>query len=62
MLIAHDPHASVFDLTGKALGGWVKIAADGLLEDSHVQAYVEMAVLFTGSLPNKPKKRRKPIS
>ena len=31
MLIAHDPHASVFDLTGKALDRWVKIVPGGLL-------------------------------
>ena len=62
MLIAHDPHASIFDLTGKALGYWVKIAPDGPLENLYLQAYTEMAVLFTGSLPRKPKKQRNPIN
>lgn len=62
MLIAHDPYASILELTGKALGHWVKIAPDGLLENSLLQAYVEMVVLFTGSLPHKPKKQRNPIS
>ena len=34
MLIAHDPHAGVFDLAGKALGHWVKIGPGGLRENS----------------------------
>ena len=62
MLIAHDPHAGVSNLAGKALGHWVKIGPGGLLENSHLQAYVDMAVLSTGSLPHKPKKQRKLIS
>ena len=62
MLTAHDPHASIFDLTGKALGHWRKIAPGKLLKNSHLQAYVEMADLFTGSLPHKPEKQKNPIS
>ena len=62
MLIAHDPHAGVFDLAGKALGHWVKIGPGEMLENSQLQAYVEMAGLLTGSLLHKPKKQKKPIS
>ena len=61
MLIAHDPRASIFDLIGKAMGGWVKIVPDGLLKDWHLQVYSEMVVLFTGSLPNKTKNIAKQI-
>jgi hypothetical protein len=57
-LATQDPYATPFDLTGKPLRGWVKVAPDGFTEDAQLHRYIDMAVLFTGSLPSKTAKSR----
>ena len=52
-LVESDPHARLFDLNGKTMTGWVMIAADALGEDEDLQNYIDMAMLFTCTLPPK---------
>ena len=48
-----DPHARLFDLNGKTMRGWGIIAACVLSEDEDLQNYIDMAMLFTCTLPLK---------
>ena len=47
------PHAREMDFTGRALKGFVYVDADGLSEDSGLQAWVDLGTEFAGSLPPK---------
>ena len=55
-LVEGDPHARLFDLNGKTVKGWVMIATDALGEDEDLQNYIDMAMLFTCTLPPKTAK------
>ncbi len=55
-LVEGDPHARLFDLNGKTMKGWVMIATDALGEDEDLQNYIDMAMLFTCTLPPKTAK------
>ena len=55
-LVKGDPHARLFDLNGKTMKGWVMIATDALGEDEDLQNYIDMAMLFTCTLPPKTAK------
>ena len=52
-LVKADPHARLFDLNGKTMKGWVMIASDVLGENEDLQNYIDMAMLFTCTLPPK---------
>ena len=52
-LVESDPHARLFDLNGKTMKGWVMIASDVLGENEDLQNYIDMAMLFTCTLPPK---------
>ncbi|MAT69269.1 MAG: RNA methyltransferase [Planctomycetaceae bacterium] len=47
------PHARPFDMTGKALRGWVMIDPPGIARDEDLQAWVAQAVEFVQTLPAK---------
>ena len=51
-LVEDDTHARLFDLNGKTMKGWVTIA-DALGEDENLQNYIDMAMLYTCTLPPK---------
>ena len=55
-LVGDDPHARLFDLNGKTMKGWVMIATDALGEEDDLQNYIDMAMLFTCTLPPKTAK------
>jgi hypothetical protein len=55
-LVETDPHARLFDLNSKTMKGWVMIATDALGEDEDLQNYIDMAMLFTCTLPPKTAK------
>ena len=55
-LVETNPHARLFDLNGKNMKGWVRIATDALGEDEDLQNYIDMAMLFTCTLPPKTAK------
>ena len=52
-LVGVDPHARLFDLNGKTMKEWAMIATDALGEDEDLQNYIDMAMLFTCTLPPK---------
>jgi len=48
-----QPHVREFDITGKAMKGWVLVEAEGLAEDRELKAWVERAWRFVETLPAK---------
>jgi hypothetical protein len=48
-----EPHARVFDLTGRPMKGWLLIAADGIATDGDLSSWVERSAAFARSLPAK---------
>ncbi len=48
-----EPHVGEFDITGKAMKGWVMVAAEGVADEGAVQAWVKRAIMFVGKLPRK---------
>ena len=53
--IRDEPHVRVMDLTGRVMQGWAMIAPEGVAEDSELQRYVDMAIMFCAALPPKAK-------
>ncbi len=47
------PHAKKFDLTGKAMTGWVMVLSTSLDSDEELSDWVQKAVLFVRMLPPK---------
>jgi hypothetical protein len=47
------PHAKKFDLTGKALTGWVMVLSRGLDSDKPLGEWVQKAIRFVRTLPPK---------
>ena len=48
-----QPHAREFDLTGRAMTGWVTVAPEGYEDDEALQGWVQQGVDFALSLPAK---------
>ena len=48
-----EPHAQVFDMSGRPMRGWVFVEADGLANDDDVAAWVSRGAAFAASLPAK---------
>lgn len=47
------PHAGKFDLTGKALTGWVMVLSEALDDDDDLNDWLQRAVSFVRTLPPK---------
>jgi TfoX/Sxy family transcriptional regulator of competence genes len=47
------PHTKFFDITGKALKGWVMVEPQGCATESALKAWVEQGLAFARSLPGK---------
>jgi TfoX N-terminal domain len=47
------PHVEPFVMRGRAMHGWVRVAAEGLADDSELQRWVEAGVGHARSLPPK---------
>jgi len=47
------PHAREFDITGRAMTGWVSVDAAGLEDDTAYEEWVHDGVAFARSLPAK---------
>ena len=47
------PHVKEFDITGRAMKGWVLVEAEGLDEDRQLIAWIQRAEEFVGTLPAK---------
>jgi TfoX/Sxy family transcriptional regulator of competence genes len=47
------PHTKLFDITGKALKGWVMVEPQGCATQANLIAWVEQGLAFARSLPGK---------
>ena len=47
------PHVKVFDITGKAMRGWVMVGPGGLEGDDDLRRWCEAAIKFVRTLPEK---------
>src|SRR5262249_48945078 len=50
-----EPHVSEFNITGRAMKGWVLVAPEGVEADDELSGWVQRAVKFVGALPAKEK-------
>lgn len=48
-----EPHVGEFDITGRAMKGWVMVSPGGIGEDSHLHEWIECALSFVCTLPPK---------
>jgi hypothetical protein len=48
-----EPHVSEFDITGRAMKGWVLVAPEGVEADDELSGWLQRAVKFVGKLPAK---------
>jgi len=48
-----EQHVGEFDITGKAMKGWVMVKPDGVADDGALKKWVQVAVKFVGKLPAK---------
>jgi TfoX/Sxy family transcriptional regulator of competence genes len=48
-----QPHAREFDITGRAMKGWVMVEPAGVRRDSELSEWVGQAIDFVSGLPGK---------
>ena len=48
-----EPHVRVFDITGKPMRNWAAVEPDGVEDDDQLTAWVERAMAFVRTLPQK---------
>ena len=48
-----QPHAGVFDMTGRPMTGWVKVAPAGCAQEKDLRDWVQKGVDFALTLPPK---------
>jgi TfoX/Sxy family transcriptional regulator of competence genes len=48
-----QPHATLMEMGGRTMAGWIRIAPDGLTTHSALSAWVAQSVAFVKSLPPK---------
>ena len=48
-----EPYVKEFDVTGKAMKGWVMVEAEGVAEDDALNTWVTRALKFAAKLPAK---------
>src|SRR6516164_4612662 len=48
-----EPHVKEFDITGRAMKGWVLVAPEGVDADEQLKGWIERAVKFVKTLPAK---------
>src|SRR5437870_7111652 len=46
-----EPHVKEFDITGRAMKGWVLVAPKGIEDDGRLNDWIKRAVKFVGKLP-----------
>jgi TfoX/Sxy family transcriptional regulator of competence genes len=49
-----DPHAERFEMRGRAMQGWLRVDADGVLTERLLEPWVRRGVVYARSLPPKP--------
>ena len=48
-----EPHVKEFDITGRAMKGWVLVGPEGVEDDEQLTDWIGRAVKFVGKLPAK---------
>jgi TfoX/Sxy family transcriptional regulator of competence genes len=48
-----EPHVKAFDITGRAMNGWVLIEPEGIEDDDQLKDWIERATKFVRTLPGK---------
>ena len=48
-----EPHVKEFDITGRAMKGWVLVTPEGIEDDGQLADWIRQAVKFVGKLPAK---------
>jgi TfoX/Sxy family transcriptional regulator of competence genes len=48
-----EPMTKKFDITGRAMKGWVMVLGDGVADDDDLRGWIERATRFVESLPPK---------
>ena len=48
-----EPHVKEFDITGKAMKGWVMVESEGVEDDDPLTDWIRRAEAFVGTLPGK---------
>jgi TfoX/Sxy family transcriptional regulator of competence genes len=48
-----EPHVREFDITGRAMKGWVLVEPEGIEDDEQLSAWIQRAMKFVGTLPAK---------
>lgn len=48
-----QPFVHEFDITGRAMTGWVMIAPEGIENNDQLQGWISLSMQFTGTLPAK---------
>jgi TfoX/Sxy family transcriptional regulator of competence genes len=50
-----EPHVKEFDITGRAMKGWVLVGPEGVEGDDQLAGWIERATRFVRALPAKEK-------
>ncbi|MDB5391323.1 MAG: hypothetical protein JWM11_6969 [Planctomycetaceae bacterium] len=48
-----ESHVTVFDITGRPMKGWLLVASDGIATDEELRDWIERAIAFVETLPQK---------
>ena len=48
-----EPHVKEFDITGRAMKGWVLVEPEGIEDDDQLKGWIQRAMKFVGKLPGK---------
>ena len=48
-----EPHVREFDITGRAMKGWVLVEPEGVQHDDQLKRWIQWAVTFVKALPKK---------
>ena len=48
-----EPHVKEFDITGRAMKGWVLVGPEGVEGDEQLDGWIERATKFVKTLPAK---------
>ena len=47
------PHTSVFDITGRAMTGWIMVDSKGCAQDAELESWARQGLEFARTLPEK---------
>jgi len=47
------PHTRVFDMTGRPMAGWIRVAPDGFADEQDLKNWIKQGFDFTLTLPPK---------